>query len=273
MNTVKGMKVYILRSAENYSDSIGTIYGHTWATVANPNPEHKMLHTPSSCVLIDHPTVGWILYDTGTADDYEETYPAHIREKMATEKPEEFRMVNQLAMVGIKPEDVKYVIMSHMHMDHIGNNKLFVNTAKFLVSEAEAGHAFRMVFGSENPVDRGWYIREEIILPYKKIFYLNRDEEQLFPGIEIVQLPGHTPGVMGLIVHLENSGTLFFTSDAANVQANYDGIPPAGLYDSLGFMRSIEKIRDLQKKYNAKLIFSHDSEQLKTLKVAPEFYD
>lgn len=264
------MKVYILRSAENYSDSNGTVYGYTWATVADPSPSHRMLHTPSSCVLIDHPAAGWILYDTGTADDYMDTYPRHILANMRTEKPEMFHMEKQLALVGIKPADVKHVILSHFHMDHVGNNKLFLESADFYVSKNEAGHAFRMVMGSENPVDRGWYIREEILLPYKKLIYLDRDEE-LFPGVEVIQLPGHTPGVMGLVVHLD-SGTMVFTNDAANVQANYDGKPPAGLYDNLSYFESLRKLHDYEKKYNAKMIFSHDTNQLNELRVAPEYY-
>lgn len=266
-----GTKAYILFSADNYSDSNGTVMGDTRATVANPNPPHRMLHTPSYAVLIDHPTAGWILYDTGTADNYQETYPRHITDAMATEKPESAHMVNQLALVGLKPEDIKHVIISHMHMDHIGNNRLFADTADFYVAQEEAGHAFRMVMNSMDPVDHGWYIREEVLLPLKKLTYIDRDEE-LFPGVEVVLLPGHTPGVMGLVLHLD-SGTVIFTSDAANVQANYDGIAPGGVMDSMGFLASVRKLHDLQKKYSARMFFSHDTHQFKAIKLAPEYYE
>ncbi len=266
-----GMKVYILFSADNYSDSNGTVMGDTCATVADPNPPHRMLHTPSYAVLIDHPQAGWILYDTGTADNYEQTYPRHIRAAMATEKPESAHMVNQLALVGLRPEDIKHVIISHMHMDHIGNNRLFADTADFYVAKEEAGHAFRMVMNSTDPADHGWYIREEVLLPLRKLTYIDRDEE-LFPGVEAVLLPGHTPGVMGLVLHLD-SGTVIFTSDAANVQANYDGIAPGGVMDSAGFLASVRKLHDLQKKYKARMFFSHDTDQFREMKKAPEYYE
>jgi hypothetical protein len=45
------------------------------------------------------------------------------------------------------------------------------------------------------------------------------------------------------------------------------------MYDNLAFFNSIEKIRDYEKKYNAKIMFSHDMEFFKTLKLAPSFYE
>ena len=66
---------------------------------------------------------------------------------------------------------------------------------------------------------------------------------------------------------------MIFTSDAANVQANYDGIAPGGVMDSAGFLSSVRKLHDLQKKYHARLFFSHDTDQFKEMKLAPEFYE
>lgn len=265
------MKVYLMMSADNYSDSNYTVMGDTRALVADPTAPHRMLHTPSYVVLIDHPTAGWIMYDTGTADDYLDTYPDHIREAMRTEKPDAYRMERQLALVGVRPEQIQHVILSHMHMDHIGNNKLFAQTADFYVAKEEAGHAFRMVMNSQQPEDHGWYIKEEVLQPLKRLTYIDRDEV-LFPGVEVVLLPGHTPGVMGLVLHLDG-GTLIFTSDAANVQANYEGNAPGGVMDSVGFLESVRKIHSLQRQYDAQVFFSHDTDQVKQLKFAPAYYE
>lgn len=52
--------------------------------------------------------------------------------------------------------------------------------------------------------------------------------------------------------------------------------PPAvrsGLvYSEEMFYESVEKVRDLQAKYDAKIIYGHDSAQRKTLRIAPDYY-
>ena len=81
--------------------------------------------------------------------------------------------------------------------------------------------------------------------------------------------------MLGLVVETKNDGVLIFPSDAIYTRANYG--PPAKLsgivYDSLSFFESIEKVRRLAKKHNAKVMFPHDMEFFKTLKLAPECYE
>jgi hypothetical protein len=77
------------------------------------------------------------------------------------------------------------------------------------------------------------------------------------------------------VVHLANSGTIIFPSDALGMQKNFEEPPvlPVGIYDSLGFYRTVEKVRKLQRRYDAKLIHPHDPEQFNTLKTSPAYYD
>jgi hypothetical protein len=81
--------------------------------------------------------------------------------------------------------------------------------------------------------------------------------------------------MLGMIVHLENSGVFIFPSDALKVKDNYGppARPPGVVYDSLGFFRSAAKIRRLEARYKARIVFAHDGQHLKQLKLSPEFYD
>ena len=101
------------------------------------------------------------------------------------------------------------------------------------------------------------------------------EDFEIAKGVEIVNLPGHTPGLLGVVVHLENEGTLIFPQDCVYSSEIYG--PPAKasglLYDSLSFFKSIEKVRDLEKKYNGKVFFAHDEEFFKTIKLAPKYYE
>jgi N-acyl homoserine lactone hydrolase len=129
------------------------------------------------------------------------------------------------------------------------------------------------VDSSPNPVDHGAYVKADLDIPADKLHFVDRDI-RLSDGIELISLPGHTPGILGLIVHLKDEGTLIFPSDALYTRENYG--PPTKMsgivYDSVAFRDSIERIRALQKKYDAKIMFSHDLPVFKSFKIAPEYY-
>jgi glyoxylase-like metal-dependent hydrolase (beta-lactamase superfamily II) len=117
-----------------------------------------------------------------------------------------------LAALNIRPEEIGVVLMTHLHVDHIGGafdpvsgRALFPN-AKFFISEAEID------FWSQSPPDlgdirdvpqelmdltihcarRALSILETQIQPFKP-------DSELLPGITGVALPGHTPGHSGFV--------------------------------------------------------------------------
>lgn len=132
-----------------------------------------------------------------------------------------------------------------------------------------------MVFGKnqrQDKADHSAYIKEEITLPAK--YHMVDDDFELIPGIDVINLPGHTPALIGLVLHLE-SGTVILPQDCLYTSTVYG--PPAkaaGLvYDSIAFFKSIEKVRMLEKKYKGQVFFAHDWEQFQTTKHAPEYYE
>ena len=73
-------------------------------------------------VYIDHPE-GKFVFDTGY--DLE-----HVNKVLPFELPEqtpEQTLPAQLATIGVKPEEIDYVINSHFHFDHVGGNKYLTN--------------------------------------------------------------------------------------------------------------------------------------------------
>ena len=77
-----------------------------------------------------------------------------------------------------------------------------------------------------------------------------------------------------MVLHLEKDGTLIFPQDGIYTKENYG--PPAKasgiMHDSAAYYDSIEKVRGLEKKYNAKVMFAHDMTFFQGIKHAPEFY-
>jgi hypothetical protein len=103
------------------------------------------------------------------------------------------------------------------------------------------------------------------------------DDTELAPDLHIIALEGHAPIVLGLMIRLE-SGTWILPNDSVPLEMNY-GPPPlpprqsGQTYDSLGFLRSVEKIKALQRKYKANILYGHDFNKYPDYKKAPEFYE
>jgi glyoxylase-like metal-dependent hydrolase (beta-lactamase superfamily II) len=181
-------------------------------------------------------------------------------------------LLKQLELTGTTPEEIKTVVLSHLHLDHAGNTYLFRH-ADFYVHKRDYDYGKFLVNSSPNPNDHGAYVKADLEIPKNKLVFIDSDFE-LTKDIKLISLPGHTPGVLGLMVHLEKEGTLIFPADCIYTKENYG--PPVKMsgivYDSISFKDSIEKIRSLQKRYNAQVMFSHDMPFFKTLKLAPQYY-
>lgn len=264
------MKAYIINTGELHNDINGSFAGTVSATRSDPNPDTVWYASPSYCVLIDHPTVGWILYDIGTDPHYNEILPRSITEVCYHVPLPGATMTEQLALLGLAPADIRYVIISHMHMDHIGNIHLFADTADFFVARAEAEHAFTTVMSSTDPKMHGCYVRKDVLAPVKKLHYIEEDCT-LFPGIDAVLLPGHTPGTLGLILHFKTRNVLV-VSDALNGRRSYNGQLPGTIWDTVSWRKSLKKIKKLEAEHNAEVWFGHDSAQFNSFKKIPEFY-
>ncbi|TEB10266.1 N-acyl homoserine lactonase AiiB [Pelotomaculum sp. FP] len=266
------MKVFILDTGKIGMDSNYLVAMNTCATANDRAPVHKWEEIPVYAVLIDHPQAR-ILYDTGCHPKaMEGRWPSGITSTSPFYFNEEQRLENQLKLAGYKPKDIDIVVLSHMHLDHAGNLELFPQ-ADVYVHRADFALALMSVHQNPDPATHGVYIKADLEVPCK--FKMVDDDFELVPGVQVLFLPGHTPGLLGLMVNLENSGNMIFPMDALYQEANYG--PPARssgiLYDSVAFFKSIERIRSLAKQYNAKVMFSHDMEFFKKMKKAPAYYD
>ncbi len=265
-------KFYILDNGYMDLDSNMVVAGTVSPTVDNPEPKCTWTRIPIYCVLFQSDELGWVLYDTGM---HPNSANATIEEKLAPYTfTEDQLIVNQLAKVGLEPEDINVVICSHCDSDHFGGLFLFADTAEVYVNDEDFAYSLKKVFSVPDPAMCRGSSREELTVPVQKYRFLPNEDVELAPGITCLFLPGHTHGVTGLLIETPN-GKYLFPNDTCNTAVNYG--PPVRLsamtYDSLNMRESIEKIRRLQVKHGAKVFFPHDIEQFATFKKAPEFYD
>jgi len=97
-----------------------------------------------------------------------------------------------LKHVGITPDDVDFVIQTHLHFDHVGNTRRCKN-ARVIVQKAELEFAL-----APHPVQG--YLYDPRLLNDLRFKVIEGDQE-ISPGIEVIHLPGHTPGVQAVSVN------------------------------------------------------------------------
>lgn len=247
------------------------------ASIDNKNPKTKWIKVPTFSVLIEHPDLGYVLYDTGSCPgDEADRLPAFTKKYFPYYAQREEFLDKKLESLNIRPEEISTVVVSHMHWDHAGGLKFFCNTkAGENIYVHKKDYMYGLCVTHQSPVNfaGGGYFKENF--EFEKLnFNLIEEDMNLADGLDLVTLEGHTPGILGLLIKLE-SGNYIFPSDAVYTAKNYG--PPANnpgiIYDTLGFERTISKLNLLQKKYHAKIIFPHDPEQFSSLKLAPFFYE
>ena len=263
------MKAYIINTGELHVDA-NLLHMHSVrATRSNPHPEIEWRIIPSYAVLLDTPESGWVLYDTGCAPNAPDMWPAPSQEVCYWTPVEGATMTEQLALLELEPADISHVILSHFHLDHTGNIGLFAKTAECWVARAEADFAFAQVMQSTDPFTHGSYLKCDVLAPYKKLHFVERDSE-ILPGIEAFLLPGHTPGCMGIVFDGEEK-RIMLVGDALDTRRSYEGAAPGAVWSTLDWRKSLEKIKRIERERGVDEIwFGHDMEQFDSFALPPD---
>ncbi len=204
-----------------------------------------------------------IIVDTG-APDPEQAFKNHPYSKPEPRKPDQ-EFAAQLARVGVKPEEIEIVVLTHLHWDHVGGVTIFPN-AEFIVSDEELRFALDPVpclyLAYEAP-QLG--MEPEFLKVIERIRTINLKEKEIAQGVRVIPLTGHTPGSMGVVVETEK-GPHVIAGDAAPRYGNLRGAPEegqaflmSGIYtDMVAMWKSFELIDEIVKHDFLKVIPGHD---------------
>lgn len=213
-----------------------------------------------------------ILFDTGNAIETAHNPEEHWGEAAKAYYPimsESQFVENQLKdILKISADEIDYVILSHLHLDHAGGVGVFKN-ATYIVHEKEYEWAFNPQCSQKSA-----YIMKDITknANWLKINNAPYEAYDLFNdgAIKIYPTPGHTPGHMSVFINLENP--MFLTSDSCYTEENLnDNIAPGLVWGEKESIETLEFIKKLQAK-NTEIIVGHDPIAWKNFKKAPEFY-
>jgi len=175
--------------------------------------------------VVMHPK-GAMLVDTGVGGP----------ERLLTD----WRVVNRTAAEalgdhGLVPGDIAFVVNTHLHFDHCGQNAVFRH-APFYVQRSELERARR-----ESRALTDWFD-----FAGARFELLDGDAEVL-PGVRVVATPGHTVGHQSVVV--EGDGEEVLIGDAAYTPAIYrhpdaepGGLPPGQAADFAAWSSSLKRI-------------------------------
>jgi glyoxylase-like metal-dependent hydrolase (beta-lactamase superfamily II) len=218
-----------------------------------------MIDIPIPSFLIEH-AKGLVLFDTGCAPEV--AVDAEGYWGVATKFLKNIRFTKdqvvdqQVKLHGYKPADVKYVVVSHLHLDHSGGLKLFPN-AQFLVMQGELPYAYwpeakarnGFIFNDLAPT-RGFAWRE-----------LAGDTDIFGDGsLMMLKTAGHTPGECSLQVRLKHESVIL-TGDTIHIRPQLETLAAMHSdYDIADASASIRRLREMRDRGEARLWISHAPE-------------
>ena len=165
----------------------------------------------------------------------------------------------RIRQAGFEVGDITDVIVTHLHMDHVGGLRLLPHHPRVWVQRAE--HRWG---GCPDSYAAGGYYREEFDLPGLNLQLLDGDAT-IADGVRCVLTAGHTPGHQSVLVRLPTRLTCVVGDAAYNRRVLDARSVPAVAWDVNRYMSALARLSTLESFFGAQLLFSHDGAQTDTL--------
>jgi glyoxylase-like metal-dependent hydrolase (beta-lactamase superfamily II) len=222
-----------------------------------PADQRNRIRLAMRCLLLEHPD-GLVLIDSGLGNKEDAKFKDIFGVDNAGADGRT-RLEDALKLVGHTPEDIRWVINTHLHFDHAGGNtwrdlmgemRLTFPRAKYVVQRRELEFARRA-----NERTRASYLAHNLD---GIDFTLLDGEQEVVPGIRTLLTPGHTPGHQSILIESEGE-RLLYLADVVPTSAH---LP---LPWTMGFdvepLVTLETRRSLYPRVEAegwRLFFEHD---------------
>ena len=167
----------------------------------------KLMRAPVQSWLLVGPKYK-ILIDTGFR------HPDILRRlgdrAQGIETPEQ-RVEAQLALHGVKPADIRYVLHTHLHIDHAGQTDVFPMSTTAVVNRRELEYAVSGLSGPSYPPEDIKHIIDRLHTPgaLRMLDLEMTGGEDILDGIHCVAAGGHTEGSMVIRVETADGPAIF----------------------------------------------------------------
>jgi glyoxylase-like metal-dependent hydrolase (beta-lactamase superfamily II) len=234
----------------------GVIPRVLWETLTRPNGRNRIA-LQANLLLVKSQKKN-ILVETGLGD----ALPGKWKVNYGVEGSSQ--MLGKLRKLGLGPEDVDMVILTHLHFDHgggcvhqeSGTLNLTFPRAQHVVQEKEWEDAM-----TPDARSRASYL-EELLLPLSRsgMLRLASGSAQVAPGIQVVKTGGHTRGHQVVLIS-SGDHTALFTGDLIPTSSHLK-IPYVAGVDlfPLETMERKEEMIQQAVEENWLVLFGHDTE-------------
>jgi glyoxylase-like metal-dependent hydrolase (beta-lactamase superfamily II) len=229
-------------------------------------PDARDIKIPINMWILDHP-MGLVVYDTGnnvaiSDGNCSSHWVQGLCDFLLPDQTRDDVIDRYLDRLGYTIDDVKIVITSHSHLDHIANIEMFPN-AIHVIQKIELYQAWW-----PEKFQRGG---AHVLADYDDArdfdyFALEGDYDLFGDGsVMIYSTPGHTLGHQSVKVQLPNTGTVILSQDAIWMEENLEGYPAGLNYSILDYSHSVERLTRMRDLENAPLWFGHSIKQYEAM--------
>lgn len=215
----------------------------------------------ASCYVIKHGD-SYMIWDTGLSASFKglkidpKTGGATITKTV----------VEQLADIGVKPEQITTIGISHYHYDHTGQAASFPGATLMIgKGDFDALSATPPNFGADPTALKNW-----VGGPGKSVL-VSGDKDIFGDGsVTMINTPGHTPGHHSLLVKLGSGASYLLTGDLAHFRENYasDGVPTFNT-NRADTLASFARFKGLAANIKATVIIQHEPRDVAKLPAFP----
>jgi glyoxylase-like metal-dependent hydrolase (beta-lactamase superfamily II) len=215
----------------------------------------------SSCYLIRHAN-RYMLWDTGVTG----ALAGKTHDSPAQTMTLKRTIVDQLKDIGVRPDQIEIIGISHYHADHTGQASDFPR-AKLVIGKGD----FDALKGAAAPGGGDPSHLKHWLSGGGTVLEATGDVDVFEDGrVIMLDTPGHTPGHNALLVKLQ-SGNVLLTGDLYHFteQVAIKGVPPFNT-DRADTLASMDRFDKIAKNLDAKVIIQHEPADIAKLPLFPK---
>jgi glyoxylase-like metal-dependent hydrolase (beta-lactamase superfamily II) len=126
----------------------------------------------------------------------------------------------QLAKYGLEPEDVRWILHTHLHIDHAGQDDHFPHSTTVVINRRELEFSVSGLMGEQYPAEYVKHLVDRLHAPgaLRLLDLELSGPEEIIPGVRCEHAGGHTEGSMNILVETDE-GTACICGDVIyNIQ-------------------------------------------------------
>ena len=230
----------------------GIIPKAIWSKWTEPDEQNR-IPLQTNCLLLDDGSQK-VLIETGCGDKFSE-------KEQAIYVLEGRTIVDALAEVGVKPEEISTVIVTHLHFDHAGGLTKFEESGEPVCVFPNAEVVVQQQEWEDALANKSTMSKTYLPTHLDPIRDCVRPVDgiaEIMPGIRVEPLVGHTWGMQGVFFQ-DDDGVVVFPADLMPTAAHVHPAASMG-YDVLPYenMRSKHSFLDRAAREGWQIVLGHE---------------